>query len=54
MINTMVPMIRSPPPTYSPKVDTTFPGLPVLRISFVDETLRAILKMVVKRSMVGK
>ena len=53
-MKTMVPTIRSPPPTYSPKVVTTLPGFPVVRISFVEDTFSAILKIVVNRSMVGK
>ena len=54
MTNTIAPMIRSPLPTKFPKVSTTFPGLPVVRISLVEETFNAILKMVVNKRMVGK
>ena len=48
------PMIRLFPPTNEPKVDTTFPGFPLVRISFVEETLREILKIVVNSKSVGK
>ena len=41
------------PPTNSPKVLTTLPASPFERISFVDETLREILKIVVKRRIDG-
>ena len=54
MINTITPIIKSPPPTNSPKVATTLPGSPVPRINFVEETFNAILKIVVNKSMVGK
>ena len=54
IIKTMVPMIRSPPPTKFPKVSTTFPGCPVVRMSLVEDTLSDILNMVVNKSIVGK
>ena len=50
----IAPIIRLLPPTKLPNVATTFPGLPVDRISLVEETLRDILNIVVKRSNVGK
>ena len=50
----MAPMTRLPPPTNCPKVETTLPGLPVVRISLVEDTLSAILKIVVNKSKVGK
>ena len=53
MINTITPITRSLPATKEPKALTTLPGLPVLRISFVEDTLSAILKIVVKRSIEG-
>ena len=54
MAYTMIPIIRSPPPTNCPKVSTTLPGLPVVSISRVDEIFNDILKSVVKSSTVGK
>ena len=53
IMNTIEPMTRSPPPTKLPKVSTTLPGDPVVRISLVDETLSDIRKSVVKSSIVG-
>ena len=50
MINTITPITRSLPATKEPKALTTLPGL---RISFVEDTLSAILKIVVKRSIEG-
>ena len=50
----MVPTTISPPPTKPPKVVTTFPGSPVVRISLVDETLSEIRNIVVNKSSVGK
>ena len=54
MMKTIAPMIRSPPPTNSPKVITTFPEVPVFRINLVEDTFIAIRKMVVNKRMVGK
>ena len=53
IINTIPPTIRSFPPTYCPNVITTFPGFPVVRISFVEDTFSDILNMVVNSSIVG-
>ena len=52
-MNMMVPMTRLPPPTNLPNVATTLPAYPSLKISFVDETLSDILKIVVNNSIVG-
>ena len=52
-INIIIPIIRLPPPTNSPKVLTTSPASPSLNISFVDETLSEILKIVVNNNKVG-
>ena len=54
MMKIMTPMTRSPPPTNSPKVSTTLPALPSLRIRRVDEVFSAIRKIVVNSSIVGK
>ena len=54
MMKMIAPMIKSPPPTNSPKVFTTLPDVPVFRISLVDETFIAIRNMVVKSRIVGK
>ena len=54
MIKIIVPIIKSPPPTNSPKVVTTLPGSPVPKISFVEDTFNAILNMVVNKRIVGK
>ena len=54
IMNTMDPTIRSPPPTNCPKVITTLPEVPVVRISLVEETFMAILKIVVNSRIVGK
>ena len=54
MIKTIQPTTISLPPTYCPKVRTTLPGSPVVRISLVEETFRAILNTVVKSRIVGK
>ena len=53
-MNTMAPTIRSPPPTNCPNVCTTLPGLPVVKISRVEDTFREIRKIVVNKSKVGK
>ena len=53
IMNTTIPMTRSPPPTKLPNVATTFPGLPVDNIRRVDDTFRAILKIVVNSKIVG-
>ena len=53
IIKITIPTIRLPEPTNEPKVVTTLPGLPVVRISLVDETLSAILKIVVNKRIVG-
>ena len=54
MKNTIIPTIRSPPPTNCPKVFTTFPGFPVRSISLVEEIFSDILNIVVKSNIVGK
>ena len=43
----MAPITRLPPPTNFPNVSTTLPASPLVRISFVEDTLREILKIVV-------
>ncbi len=53
MINTIMPTTGSPRPTKFPNWITTFPGSPVVRISFVEETLSAIRNVVVKSRIVG-
>ena len=50
----MPPMIISPPPTKLPKVSTTLPGSPVVRIRRVEDTFREILNSVVNSNNVGK
>ncbi len=50
----MAPTIRSPPPTNFPNVITTLPEVPVVRISLVEDTFMAILKIVVNSRIVGK
>ena len=50
----MTPTTRFPLPTKLPKVSTTFPGSPVVRINFVEETFKEIRKIVVKSNKVGK
>ena len=50
----MAPIIKSPPPTKEPKVDTTFPGFPVVKIRRVEETFNEIRKIVVNKRRVGK
>lgn len=47
-------MIRSFPPTNSPKVRTTLPGSPVFKIRRVEDTFSEIRKIVVNKSKVGK
>ena len=53
-IKIMAPTIISLPPTKAPNVATTLPGSPVVRISLVEDTFSAILKIVVNKSRVGK
>ena len=52
-IKTIAPMTRLPPPTNEPNTSTTLPGLPVDRISRVEDTFRDIRNTVVKSSSVG-
>jgi len=52
--NTINPITRLPPPTKRPKVLTTLPGSPVVKINFVVETFKEILNIVVNNKMVGK
>ena len=54
MMKIMAPTIKSPPPTKEPKVVTTLPGLPVVRIKRVEDTFKEIRKIVVNNRMVGK
>ena len=49
----MAPITRLPPPTNFPNVSTTLPASPLVRISFVEDTLREILKIVVNNNIVG-
>ena len=53
IIKTIIPITISPPPTNSPKVRTTFPGSPLLRINFVDAEFRPIRNTVVNKRIVG-
>ena len=52
-INIITPITRFPPPTKAPNVSTTLPASPFCRISFVEDTLSEILKIVVNKSIVG-
>ena len=53
IMNTMAPITISLPAMNAPNALTTSPGLPFFKISLVDDTLRAILKIVVNKSIVG-
>ena len=54
IMNTIAPIIKSPPPTNPPNVRTTFPGSPVVKIKRVEETFKEIRNNVVNNSSVGK
>ena len=53
IIKIIIPITRLPPPTNCPKVSTTLPASPSLKISFVEDTFKPILKIVVKSKIVG-
>jgi hypothetical protein len=53
-MNIIAPITRLPPPTNCPKVVTTLPGSPVIKINRVDDIFKEIRKIVVNSSIVGK